>query len=202
MGAKVSAMSLSEHSNAAIIASIEHWVADVVVRHRFCPFAKPALESAWVSYTVLDGADATKVLQQLADRVSRLLEAENRDATELLILAKTADSFDSFLDLTALAEALIESMGWHDQIQLATFHPNYCFADTSPESLENYTNRAPWPVIQLLQVDSVGRAIDQVGDTDTIPQRNIELLNAMDDATADQLMADSCSPPPSGVLRH
>lgn len=202
IGAKVLAMRLTDYSNPAIIASIKHWVADVVVRHRFCPFAKPAIDRAWVSYTVLESADATLVLEQLAERVSRLLEADNRDATELLIVANTAQTFDGFLDLTALAEALIESMGWDDQIQLATFHPSYCFANTSPGSIENYTNRAPWPVIQLLQVDSVGRAIDQVGDTETIPQRNIERLNAMDDATADQLMADSCPPPPSGEPRH
>ena len=203
MGGKVSGMNQSEYNSSAIIASIQHWVADVVVRHRFCPFAKPALDSAWVTYSVLAGTDTGGVLEELAGRVSKLLEADNRDATELLIVANSAESFDDFLDLTALAEALIESMGWHDQIQLATFHPNYCFADTSPHSLENYTNRAPWPVIQLLQVDSVGRAIDQVGDTESIPLRNISLLNDMDDATADQLMADSSPPsPPSDVPRH
>jgi len=196
-------MNLSELSNDTILASIKHWVAGVVVRHRFCPFAKPALDSDWVQYAVLDGSDDEAVLQQLADRVSLLLEADNRDATELLIVPKLAYSFDDFLDFTALAEALIESMGWHDQIQLATFHPDYCFADTSPESIENYTNRSPWPLIQLLQVDSVGRAIEQAGDTETIPTRNIALLHAMDDATADQLMADSCPPsPPSNVPRH
>ena len=196
-------MTLREHSGDEIIGCIERWVSDVVVRHKFCPFAKPALDSDSVSYTVLDGADSSAVLQQVAERVSALFDAGNEDATELLILANAAKSFDDFLDLGALADAFIESMGWHDQIQLATFHPDYCFADTSPNSLENYTNRAPWPVIQLLQVESVGRAIDRVGDTDSIPARNIDLLNNMDDASAERLMANSCPPSTaSDVSRH
>lgn len=196
-------MTQTEQSNLEIIAAVEQWVANVVVRHRFCPFAKPALDNNWVAYTLLDGADMNTVLQQMADRVSRLLGADNRDATELLIVANSAKSFDDFLDLTALAEALIESMGWHHQIQLATFHPQYCFADTSAHSLENYTNRAPWPVLQLLQVESVSRAIEQMGNTEEIPLRNIKLINTMDDSTADQLMRDSCPPrAPSDVPRH
>ncbi len=179
--------------NTEIIAAVQHWVDEVVVRHRFCPFAKPALESNWVSYAVLDGANMETILEQLAEQIAALLASGRPDATELLVLSKCAADFDDFLDLVALAEALIESMGWHDAIQFATFHPDYCFADTSPNSMENYTNRAPWPVIQLLQVDSVGRGIDAVGSTDDIPQRNIDHLNALDEAAADQLMRDSCA---------
>ena len=196
MSGKVWAMTTPSNnaiSNIDIIASVEHWVAQVVVRHKFCPFAKPALLSQWVSYSVLDEIKEEKVLEQLAERVSGLLASDRPDATELLVLSKSAAEFDDFLDLVALGEALMESMGWEDKIQFATFHPAYCFADTSAESIENYTNRAPWPVIQLLQVGSVGRAIDAVGSTDEIPQRNIEYLNALDDAAADQLVRDSCA---------
>lgn len=151
-----------------------------------------------MSYTVLDGSHSEAVLEQIADRISQLLERNEPDATELLILSDCAESFDDFLDLTAIAEALIESMGWQESIQLASFHPQYCFAETSPESIENYTNRAPWPVIQLLQVDSVGRAIDKLGNADEIPARNVAHLNAMDDASANQLVSAS-SPP---TLKH
>lgn len=191
----------AEHT--VIIASIEHWVAEVVVRHRFCPFAKPALDQQAVTYTVLDGAAPQVVLEQMADRVSELLDRGAADATELLILSHCAKSFDEFLDLAALAEALIESMGWYDQIQLATFHPDYCFADTSPHSIENYTNRAPWPVLQLLQVEAVGLALEKAANPEHIPQRNIEHLNALDDAAADQLMRDSVAPASiTGVPSH
>jgi len=146
-------------THTAIIATIEHWVSEVVVRHRFCPFAKPALEHHSVSYCVLDGSTPQALLEQMAERVSALLDAGKPDATE--------------------------------------------FAETSPHSIENYTNRAPWPVLQLLQVDSVSRALDSVANPEQIPQRNIEHLNSMDDATADQLMRDSVAPVSiSGVPSH
>ncbi len=190
-------MQSPQHSTSEILSAIEHWVTSVVVRHRFCPFAKPALEADWVSYQVLDGGDSEAVLKQIAECISQLLARNQPDATELLILSDCAESFDDYLDLSAIAEALIESMGWRESIQLATFHPQYCFAETSPDSIENYTNRAPWPVIQLLQVDSVGRAIDKVGSTDEIPTRNVDYLQAMDDATADLLLRDSCPPTPN-----
>jgi len=190
-------------THTAIIATIEHWVSEVVVRHRFCPFAKPALEHHSVSYCVLDGSTPQALLEQMAERVSALLDAGKPDATELLVLSAIATKFDDFLDIVALAEALIESMGWYEKVQLATFHPDYCFAETSPHSIENYTNRAPWPVLQLLQVDSVSRALDRVANPEQIPQRNIEHLNSMDDATADQLMRDSVAPVSiSGVPSH
>lgn len=189
--------------NTAIIASIEHWVAQVVVRHRFCPFAKPAIDQQSVSYTVLDGASAEAVLEQMADQIQALLASGQVDATELLVLSAFAADFDEFLDTVALAEALIESMGWYEKVQIATFHPDYCFAETSPHSIENYTNRAPWPVLQLLQVNSVGRALEKVADPESIPQRNIEHIHAMDDETADQLMRDSVAPVSiSGVPSH
>ncbi len=196
-------MNAPNTTNTAIIASVEHWVAEVVVRHRFCPFAKPALDQQSVSYRVLDGASPERVLEAMADRISQLLEHGGPEDTELLILSAHAEKFDDFLDLTALAEALIESMGWYEQVQLATFHPDYCFADTSPQSIENYTNRAPWPILQLLQVESVGRALENVTKPELIPQRNIEHLNTMDDAEADQLMRDSVAPVSiSGVPSH
>ena len=189
--------------NTAIIAAIEHWVAEVVIRHRFCPFAKPALDQQSVGYQVLDGNTPERVLQQMADSIQALLVQGQADDTELLILSTCAREFDEFLDTVALAEALIESMGWYDKVQLATFHPDYCFADTSPHSIENYTNRTPWPVLQLLQVDSLSRALEKAANPELIPQRNIEHLHAMDDATAEQLLRDSVAPVSiSGVQSH
>jgi len=132
-------------------------------------------------------------LEQIAARIEALIEEPDSETTELLILPFVVESFDDFLDLSALAEALIESLAWQDKVQLATFHPHYCFADTDPESIENYTNRCPWPVIQLLQVDAVSRALERVENPDEIPARNIECLQSMDEAAVDRLLRDSCA---------
>jgi len=173
------------------VSATENWVAEVVVRHRLCPFAKPVLDAGSARYTVLEHSDAENVLNGFAEAVSSLVAGADRHATTLLILTNHAGRFDDFLDLIALADALLESMQWDHIIQLANFHPDYCFADTAPEAIENFTNRSPWPVIQLLQVDAVSEAIDRVVSTDHIPARNIETLQNLDEAEVRALIRAS-----------
>ena len=65
-------------------------------------------------------------------------------------------------------------------IQLASFHPNFTFEGNNKNSVENYTNKSPYPIIHLLQVNKVKLAIESVnGKTDIIWQRNIKLLNSL-----------------------
>ena len=59
------------------------------------------------------------------------------------------------------------------ELQVASFHPQYQFAGTQPEDIENYTNRSPYPMLHLLREASVERAIAAVPDTDEIYRRNI-----------------------------
>lgn len=63
--------------------------------------------------------------------------------------------------------------------QIASFHPNYQFGGTQPEDAENYTNRAPYPVLHLLREDSLEQVIADYPNVDDIPQRNIELMNSL-----------------------
>lgn len=188
-------MSASSPNDHPALADIRQWVDGVVVQHQFCPFAKPALASGWVAYSILDAADVESCLQQFANRVAALLEQSEPDTTELLVMTGCGASFDEFLDIAGLSEDLLEAMGWQDRVQLATFHPEYCFADTDADSAENFTNRAPWPVMQLLQVDSVGRAIEHAGDTHNIPDRNIAYLQSAPAGALQQIQQDSLKKP-------
>ncbi|MEL6719575.1 MAG: DUF1415 family protein [Bacteroidota bacterium] len=61
-------------------------------------------------------------------------------------------------------------------LQIATFHPKYQFANTTPHDAENYTNRSPYPMIHLLREESVSQAVDRYPDVYDIPERNIEKL--------------------------
>ncbi len=184
-------MSASSSNDHPAVAEIRRWVDGVVIQHTFCPFATPARDNGWVLYSVIDAADIESCVQQFAKRVAALLEHAGRDRTELLILTECGSGFDDFLDIAALAEDLLEAMGWQDSVQLATFHPDYCFSDTDVDAVENFTNRAPWPVLQLLQVDSVGRAIEHAGDTSDIPDRNIAYLRSAKPEVLEQIQQAS-----------
>ena len=50
-------------------------------------------------------------------------------------------------------------------------------ADTEPDDIGNYTNRAPFPTIHLLREASVTRAVDAFPEAESIYERNIETLN-------------------------
>ena len=63
--------------------------------------------------------------------------------------------------------------------QIASFHPNYQFAGTEPEDVENATNRSPFPVLHILREESLERAISSFPDPGLIPERNIALLRSM-----------------------
>ena len=63
--------------------------------------------------------------------------------------------------------------------QLASFHPDYQFAGTEPEDAQNYTNRAPHPVLHLLRESSLEAAIASYPDAEQIPDRNIERLESL-----------------------
>ncbi len=65
-------------------------------------------------------------------------------------------------------------------LQVASFHPLYQFADSEPEDMGNFSNRAPYPTLHLLREDSVARAVaSDGGDADAIVERNIQTLRAL-----------------------
>ena len=87
--------------------------------------------------------------------------------------------FMAYNDFLASAEGLIEHLELDGIYQLASFHPDYQFGGTQPDDAENYTNRSPYPMLHLLREDSLERAIASYPGTESIPERNIELMNRL-----------------------
>jgi len=81
--------------------------------------------------------------------------------------------FIEFNDFLALGEHLIVDLGLEGELQIASFHPQYRFAGTQPEDIENHTNRSPYPTLHLLREASIERALASVPDPDEIYRRNI-----------------------------
>ena len=76
------------------------------------------------------------------------------------------------------------------EIQIASFHPQYQFAGTAPEDVENCSNRSPYPMLHLLREASVERAVAAHPDTERIAQKNIETLRRLGRKGWDRLMRD------------
>lgn len=159
----------------AIVHAVEHWIDSIVVGLNLCPFAGSTRRSGALRIAVAGGSTLEEALQTLSDEASRL-ETGGADATTLLVFSQGFDDFDDYLDLLALGEALLEDLGFEGSVQLASFHPRYQFEGTQVEDVSNWTNRAPYPIVHLLQETSVAKAVAAHPDPEGIPDRNIDTL--------------------------
>ncbi|ASJ75273.1 DUF1415 domain-containing protein [Granulosicoccus antarcticus] len=160
------------------IAAIEHWLDAMVIGQNLCPFASSARRKGLVRIVVADTDSEAQCLQQLADEANRLETIEG-DATTLFVLPRGFEDFDDYLDLLAVADALMEDLDFEGILQLASFHPDYQFDGTDYDDVSNWTNRSPLPILHLLKEDAVSRAVDAHPDPEGIPARNVEKLEQL-----------------------
>jgi hypothetical protein len=156
-----------------ITAQTKAWVDQVIVQFNLCPFARREVEQQTIHYQVETSADIAEQLQTLLKLIQQL-DAQSDIATALLILPNGVSDFDDYLDLVDYAERLLELEGYDGVYQLATFHPEYQFADSDADDAANYTNRAPYPMLHVLREDSVANALASYTKPERIPERNID----------------------------
>lgn len=163
---------------SSVIGKTRQWIESVVVGLNFCPFAKRELRRDAVRFSVCSSGDTADALQQLIAECGHL-DAQPETETTLLIIPEGFADFLDYLDLAALAEDLLAEQGYEGIYQVASFHPDYCFADAGPDDAANYTNRSPYPMLHLLREASLDTAIDNYPDIDSIPENNMEKARAL-----------------------
>lgn len=154
------------------------WVERFVVAHNVCPFARREVERDSIRYVTVDATSFEPALLALLDEC-RHLDSHPRTETTLLVILHGVEDFETYLDLLALAEALLEEQGYEGVYQLASFHPDYCFGGTEASDPANYTNRSPWPMLHLLREESLDRALASFAHPERIPERNIALMHEL-----------------------
>ncbi|MEO6168731.1 MAG: DUF1415 domain-containing protein [Chitinophagales bacterium] len=159
-------------SNEVVISETKKWISAVVVGCNFCPFAAKEMKRGTVHYEVVRTGVRTKKLRQLTNAFLQLNKDETIETT-LLIFPESFTSFDSFVQLLANAEVELEKSGYEGVFQVASFHPMYLFEGADEDDPANYTNRSPYPMLQLLREASLTIAIDSHPDPEGIPERNI-----------------------------
>ena len=165
-------------SEGSIIQATQKWVEDVVVGYNLCPFAKRELVRNRVRFVVSEADNEDSLLQALHSELLRL-EDEPENETTVLIHPHLKQDFGLYNEFLDAADGLLTYLDMEGVYQIASFHPDYQFADTTPDAAENYTNRSPFPMLHLLREASLEAAIDSHPDVDGIPPRNIELMNKL-----------------------
>jgi hypothetical protein len=156
------------------------WIEEAVIGLDLCPFAAQPVESESLRVAVVEAWDFERAVRASLDELERLVEADTDEiSTTLVAFSEAFSDFETFLDAAAVVRELVGEAGLEGVVQVATFHPDYQFADTEPNELGNYTNRAPYPTLHFLREEDVTAAVGRHPDPDSIPQRNIETLESM-----------------------
>jgi len=162
------------------VAITRRWLERAVIGLNLCPFAKAVVAKEQVRFVLSDATTPEALLAELGEELLRLRDtpAEQIDTT-LLIHPQVLGDFLDYNDFLDDADGLVEALALDGVLQVASFHPDYQFAGSAPDDVENFTNRAPYPILHLLREDSVARAVAAFPDPDAIVERNIETLRGI-----------------------
>ncbi len=161
-----------------IIEQTQCWLDQFIIAHNICPFAKKERDKGSIRFIVDDSSDISQALEQLIIECERL-DKNDEIETTLLIFSQVADKFDDYLDFLDIANRLLIAQGYEGVYQIASFHPDYQFADSSIDDPANYTNRSPYPMFHIIREDSLEKALQSYPNPELIPQRNIEYLRSL-----------------------
>ncbi len=164
----------------AQIGATRRWLEQAVIGLNLCPFARAPYIKNRVRLRVSAAIDEDQLVADLAEELG-LLAASDPDEIEttLLIHPQVLQDFHDFNDFLEIADATVQALGLEGELQVASFHPDYQFADAAHDAIENCTNRSPFPTLHLLRESSIDRAIEVIEDTDEIYRRNIEALRGL-----------------------
>ena len=159
-------------------SATRHWLESVVIGLDLCPFAKRELATERVRFSVTEATDEIELLQVLESEL-QLLFGEEQIETTLLVHPHVLNDFAEYNQFLEMVDGLLTQMNLEGVFQIASFHPDYQFADTQPDDVENFTNRSPYPTLHILREASVSRAIDGYPDIEQVPVRNIEKMKSL-----------------------
>lgn len=156
-----------------VVEETRRWVEQVVIGCNFCPFAARELKLDRVLFQVYEGFSWKSFFADFLAQCE-LLDRESQVETLLWIVPVGLEDFDDYLDALAEAERALKKQGYEGTYQVASFHPEYRFAESSPDDPANYTNRSPYPVFHLLREASLEQVLAQFAEAEKIPENNIK----------------------------
>ena len=163
-----------------IEAQVRRWLEEVVIGLNLCPFAGGPYRDGRVRIVVTDAANEQTLLEDLQLELIRLDETPvAKLETTVMVLGNIFPEFEDYNQFLDLVDVLIEEFGWTGEFQVASFHPQYQFADTTPDAAENFTNRSPYPLLHLIREASLEKAVESYPDVGQIPERNIAKMRAL-----------------------
>jgi hypothetical protein len=172
------------------------WLRRVVIGLNLCPFAREPTQANQLRIVVHRGNDEDRILETVQEEIEDLVESTrvqtlsgcdptfNNATTTLLVCPECyPNDFEEYLNIANVIEdAIAEHPEWIGVVQLASFHPLYCFAGSpDPAEPDNCTNQSPYPIFHILREMDVTQAVEQLPDHNAavVWSRNVDLLRTL-----------------------
>jgi len=188
---EILSMKTKAYDKHEVERQVKNWLTSIVIDLNLCPFAQREYRSNKIRFKTSFADLEQEVVRDLVVELS-LLNKHADIETTLLILPQALSEFEYFNEFLGFADSLVAEMNLEGVFQIASFHPHYRFAGTKADDVENFTNRAPFPILHILRESSLDRAVERHPDTDQIPRDNISLMNKLGSAHMRNLL-DTCS---------
>lgn len=172
------------------ITAVQEWLEQVVIGLNLCPFAAKPNRNNQIRIQVCDSDTELGVLEMLQAELTLIDEKPASEIeTTLLVIPYLLNDFDDYNQFLDLVDGLLDEFGWAGEYQVASFHPQYCFAGVAPDSPENLTNRSPYPLLHIIREASIEGALKHYENPELIPERNIGKVSALSEAEKQRLFA-------------
>jgi hypothetical protein len=160
------------------IKQTQCWLDQFIIEHTICPFAQKERDADRIRFVVDESSNIEQTLEYLIQECG-YLEQTSEIETTLFIIPRHCQTFEDYLWFLDLANDLLVAEGYEGVFQLASFHPDYLFADSSEDDPANYTNRSPYPMLHIIREESLEKALQHYPAPELIPERNIEYCRKM-----------------------
>ncbi len=166
--------------NTLEIADTVRWLERAVIGLNLCPFAKAPHVKGQIHYVVSQAKGLEGLRDELIEQLQAMaaLSAEERE-TVLLIVPQMLHDFLEFNDFLDEADGVLQELDMEGEFQVASFHPQFQFAETEPDDITNFTNRSPYPTLHLLREESIDRAVEAFPEAETIYETNMATLEKL-----------------------
>lgn len=169
-----------DNTDTPVIEATRLWLERAVIGLNLCPFAKAVHVKQQIRYVVSHAETPEALLEELVGELQLLAAADPQQVEMTLLMhPRVLQDFLDYNDFLELADAAVEQLDLGGVLQIASFHPDYQFAGTAPDDIENYTNRSPYPTLHLLREASIDQAVAAFPDAADIFERNIETMQRL-----------------------
>jgi hypothetical protein len=177
-----------QQSDVAVIAATQGWLERAVIGLGLCPFAAGVYTQKQIRFCVSSATSKAVLLDELACELVSLRDVDPKNCeTSLLIHPQVLKDFHDYNQFLDEIDALIVALDLEGELQVASFHPDYQFAGSDVDDIENYSNRSPYPTLHLLREATLARAIASFPGVDEIGNKNMAALRLLGKTGWDRL---------------